>query len=239
MKKAYVKTKGVKKPTNRLLIISAVLSAVLCAGVFSFFLKPDEKIPQMPEVDITEVTPEEIAQVSDPIEIEVPVAPETKQDKKEEATLPKPQEIPQPEETQVFNSNNIRFLMPVKGEITNDYSGSKPQKSKTTGEWRVHSGIDIKAPKGTDVFAPAEGVVTFAQYNKVTGNTVTIDHGNGFISTLYNLDNINTTENEKIKEGAVIGTVGNSAPIEAADEPHLHFELKKDGKTVNPKDYMK
>ncbi|MBQ3181569.1 MAG: M23 family metallopeptidase, partial [Clostridia bacterium] len=135
-------------------------------------------------------------------------------------------------------SADVRITMPVSGDIINEFSGTKPVKSKTLGDWRVHSGIDIKAPKGEAVCAPADGKIIEAYNSKLTGNTVSIEHDGGLVSTLYNLESIAVETGNKVKSGEKIGTVGTSAALESLEEPHVHFELKKEGKTVNPKDYI-
>lgn len=235
MKKVNVKVKPkkVKNSSGRAYIVLMALSAAVCAFVFSFVLRPDKEVVPKAEVDISEVTPEEIAQVSEPVEIEIP---------KEKIPTPPPEKKTEPaekiepvEEEKTFDG---KFSIPVDGEIINEYSASKPVKSKTTGEWRVHSGIDIKAPEGTSVKAPAGGKVIFSGEDRLTGMTVKIDHGDGFVSTLYNLEKINVSNGSQVKKGDTVGTVGTSAVLEAADDPHVHFEIKKDGKTISPKDYM-
>lgn len=226
-----VKPKKTKKSSGRAYIVLTALCAAMCALVFSVVLRPDKKIEELPEIDISEVTPEEIAQVSEPIEIEVPQkTPEPVIEK----TEPEPKE--EPKEEKLFCGE---FSLPVQGEVINEYSGSKPVKSKTTGEWRVHSGIDIKASEGTSVLSPADGMVLEAIDDKLTGLTVKIDHGEGYISTLYNLGKISVGAGEKIEKGKKIGTVGKSALVESKEEPHVHFEIKKDGKYINPEEYIK
>lgn len=244
MKKAYVKVKpkSVKKSWGALYIAAATFSAVLCAVVFSFVLKPSDDFKKDIKIDVTEVTPEEIAQVSESIEITVPKEPEIEKAPTEEVPEPKP-EVVEPDSGEVEQvgifGEELRLLLPVKGEIINEYSGTKPVKSKTTGEWRVHSGIDIKAPSGSGVACPADGKVLACEDNKLTGKTVSIDHGNGYVSTLYNLQSINVENGQKLKEGEIVGTVGNSAAQEMKEDPHVHFEVKKNGKFINPKDIMK
>lgn len=240
MKKAYVKVKpkSTKKSYGKAYIVAAIASALLCAVIFSSVLMPDKEIGEDIKIDITGVTPEEIAQVSEPLEIEVPVTTEIVKEPEREIEVPKEEPI-KAEEAGIFNNADVKLMMPVSGEIISGYSGSKPVKSKTMGDWRVHSGIDIKADAGTKVKAPSDGKVVVAGNNKLTGNTVSIDHGNGFVSTIYNLESINVQQGDSVKEGDVIGTVGNSAPLESMDEPHAHFELKKDGLYVNPQEFIK
>lgn len=226
-----VKPKTTKKSSGRTYIVLTALCGAMCALVFSIALRPEKKIEDLPKVDISEVTPEEIAQVSEPVEIEV--VQKTPEPPHEE---PEPEPKEEPKEEKVFGGE---FSFPVSGEIINEYSGSKPVKSKTTQEWRIHSGIDIKAAEGTEVLAPAEGEILEAGEDKLTGLTVRIDHGEGYVSTLYNLGKISVNAGEKIEKGKKIGTVGKSALLESGEDAHVHFEIKKDGKTINPKEYIK
>jgi len=236
MKKAYVKVKpkSVKKTIMRPYIIATVIGAALCAFAVSYIAKPDELPDNTTKIDISQVTPEEIAQVSEPVEIVVKEEPEV--------TKPEPKEITKPEEeteTAVSKVEETEFAMPVKGEIINEFSGSEPVKSKTMGDWRVHSGIDIKAKSGIDVKCPADGKVTEAKDDSLTGKTVTVDHGKGYVTTVYNLGKISVKKGQQVKKGDVLGVVGISAPVEAAEDAHVHFEMKKDGKFVDPMEYAK
>ena len=103
------------------------------------------------------------------------------------------------------------------------------------GDWRTHNGIDIDAPIGCSVNATAPGTVT-----KVTkgsyGNTVTIEHSNGFKSVYAQLGDVNVKEGDNVEQSSVIGTVGESMGENLKDS-HLHYELYKDGKAVNPEEY--
>ena len=237
MKKAYVKVKpkNVKKSYGKVYIIASVFSALLCAFVFSFVLRANNDIEKDIKIDLTDIKPEEIAQVSEPIEIEVPITPEVKETPKVEISEPEPKTA----ETGVFNAPDIKISMPINGEIINDYSGTKPIKSKTMGDWRTHNGIDIKASTGTPIKTPAEGKVILSEDNKLTGKTISIDHGNGLVSTLYGLESINVKTGDKVSVDTIVGISGNSALLESAEEPHVHFELRKDGKLENPNDYIK
>ena len=234
MKKAYVKVKpkSVKKTLVRPYIIVTVISAALCAFALSYITKPDEVPDNTTQIDISQVTPEEIAQVSEPVEIVV--------EKEPEITKTETKEIPQSEEKAEEVAARVsepEFALPVKGEVINEFSGSKPVKSKTMGDWRVHSGIDIKAKSGIEVKCPADGKVTVAKDDSLTGKTVTVDHGEGYVTTVYNLGTISVKKGQQVKAGEVLGTVGISAPVEAAEDAHVHFEMKKAGKYVNPLEY--
>ena len=132
------------------------------------------------------------------------------------------------------------FAMPVEGEIVRGFAKDSLVYSETLQEWIVHQAIDIKANSRDVVKASAEGRVLAIKSDPRYGLTVIIEHQDGF-KTIYS--NLLTTEfvaeDEKVEKGQSIGTVGNSAVFEIADEPHLHFEMLKDGEYVDPKLYLK
>ena len=102
-------------------------------------------------------------------------------------------------------------------------------------DWRSHDGIDIAADLGCSVCAAADGTVIKVSQESY-GNTVTIEHKDGFKTVYAQLGEVNVVEGDSINVGAVIGTVGQSTG-ESMTEPHLHYELHKDGKPVNPEEY--
>ncbi len=132
-----------------------------------------------------------------------------------------------------------KFIMPVLGEITFDYSMDKLVYSKTLEDWRTHSGVDIAADRGTPVKVVADGVVSQVKNDPRFGITVIIEHSNG-IKTVYS--NLASAEmihpNQKVKQGEIIGSVGDTAIFESAERSHLHFEVLKDDEPVDPKNYL-
>lgn len=132
------------------------------------------------------------------------------------------------------------FKTPVEGEIIKEYAKDKLVYSNTLGEWVTHNGIDIKAAKTTVVKAAAEGTVKSIKNDPRYGLTVVIEHTNGFTSVYSNLLTAEfVVEGEKVKQGQTIGTVGTTANFEVADEPHLHFEITKNGEYLDPTLYIK
>lgn len=103
-------------------------------------------------------------------------------------------------------------------------------------DWRTHNGIDITADLGCSVLCVADGTVTDVS-NRSYGKSVTIEHPNGFKSVYAQLNEISVKAGDTITQGSVIGTVGESTGENTA-EPHLHFELYKDAKPVNPQEYL-
>jgi len=104
---------------------------------------------------------------------------------------------------------------------------------------QMHHGIDYVAETGTPVFASGDGVVTRIEKNRSRsgyGNLVIIDHGvNGLSSYYAHLNSIDVNKNDKIKRGQQIGTVGNTGLSTA---PHLHFEVRINGESVDPLKYI-
>lgn len=102
-------------------------------------------------------------------------------------------------------------------------------------DWRTHNGIDYAAAEGESVHAAAAGTVSRVYSDDMLGATVVIDHGDG-ISTLYgSLADIDSVKvGASVAKGDVIGTVGKSCALEKNLEPHLHFEVLKDGNPENP-----
>lgn len=132
------------------------------------------------------------------------------------------------------------FTIPVEGEIVKKYGKEKLIYSDTLKEWTTHLGIDIKADKTTIVKSSADGCVKSIKNDPRYGLTVVIEHDNGFSSVYSNLLSAEfVTVGENVKLGQTIGTVGNSATFEILDDSHLHFEILKDGESIDPEMYIK
>lgn len=98
-----------------------------------------------------------------------------------------------------------------------------------------HQGIDLSAPRGTPVWAAADGKVVVAEREGAFGRTVVIDHGNGYTTRYAHLKRIKVEHGRRVKRGDVIGTVGASGN---ASGPHLHYEVLRDGAPVDPRPYL-
>ena len=134
----------------------------------------------------------------------------------------------------------LEYVYPVEGEILKSFAMENLVFSETLQEWVVHKGIDIKAPRTTIVKAAEEGTVKSIKNDPRYGLTVIIEHREGYKTIYSNLLTTEfVTEGETVTKGQSIGTVGNSAAFEIADEPHLHFEMLKDDVTVDPTLYLK
>ena len=108
----------------------------------------------------------------------------------------------------------------------------------THNYWATHEGIDFTAEAGSDVKCMFDGQVKSITTDSYNGTVVVIAHQDGFETVYKLLDGVTLKEGADIKQGEVIGKVSDSALAEVASGAHLHLELKKDGKFVNPREYM-
>lgn len=137
-------------------------------------------------------------------------------------------------------TKELEFQKPVDGEIVREYAKDNLIYSETLKEWTTHVGIDIKADKTTVVKSAEAGTVKSIKNDPRYGLTIVVEHDNGFQTVYANLLTSEfVVEGEKVEKGQSIGTVGNTAVFESADEPHLHFEILKDSIQVDPSVYIK
>lgn len=104
-----------------------------------------------------------------------------------------------------------------------------------TGVYQPHNGIDIAGPKGTPIFATADGIVKFAGYQTKLGNTVIIDHGNGIRTYYGHLSKFKVTKGQRINRYDKIGEMGSSGYSTGS---HLHYEVRIGQRPVNPYRYI-
>ncbi|MCM1054314.1 MAG: M23 family metallopeptidase [Bacteroides sp.] len=142
---------------------------------------------------------------------------------------------PQTEPANNFFTAASPRILPVEGEIIGEYSDGELVKSQTLNLWQTHDGVDIAAEIGTDVRACGEGTVSDIREDALWGVCVSIDHGDGSISSVCGLDiNVPVAIGQEIACGDIIGKAGNTAECECSLAPHIHFEVKKDGSYISP-----
>ena len=142
---------------------------------------------------------------------------------------------------QVINLSAL-YIKPAAGYMSKKHNPDKPEYSVTMNDYRTHMGIDIDSEVGINVKAISDGIISNIYDNPLMGKTIVIDHSDNIQSIYMNLqENLpkNITIGTKVKGGEVIGGVGETALIEISDVPHLHLEMKKDGKYIDPLDYIK
>ena len=144
------------------------------------------------------------------------------------------------EEIVMTDSKEISFVNPLENvEVVKDYSENRLQFNSTLKQWEAHKAIDLKAAVGTKVFAVESGEIVGIETTHLYGTTITIKHADGFESRYSSLsDKVSVSVGDKVSAGAEIGTVDNSAKGELEGGSHLHFELLKNEKKVDPNLYF-
>ena len=146
------------------------------------------------------------------------------------------------QETSAKSEENqeLSFQKPVEGEIVKEFAKDNLIYSNTLEEWTTHTGIDIKADKTTVVNSAEAGTVKSIKNDPRYGLTIVVEHTGGYETVYSNLLTSEfVVEGEKVEKGQALGTVGNTAAFEIADEPHLHFEILKDSVAIDPSIYIK
>lgn len=237
-------------------VILAILTFAITYVVYSNVLNKDSQDLTQKITDIGTQTEGTLSEASNPIGKNVNEVKEEQEntekiainttnvekqteEKKNETIETKAQE----EKKQEIKKEEIKdptFAKPVEGDIIKEFASENLIYSETLKEWVTHNGIDIKAEKACIVKASSEGTVKSIKNDPRYGITIVIEHTNGYASVYSNLLTAEfVKEGEKVKQGQTIGTVGNTSAFEIADEPHLHFEILKDNKYLNPSEYIK
>jgi hypothetical protein len=137
--------------------------------------------------------------------------------------------------TQQGVKSNIVIQAPIKGTFQNsgNFSFNATDPRHPTG----HMGVDMRAPAGTAIYPFASGVVTNVGTNPKGGNTISIQHGDGFRTYYAHLATAKVQKGDRVDNNTVIGTVGTSGNA-AGTWPHLHFQVWKDNQIQNPARYF-
>jgi len=124
-------------------------------------------------------------------------------------------------------------IMPTQGWLSSAFTSMRSHPILHVA--RPHEGIDVTAPMGTPIEAPAAGRVTDAGWESGYGNTVTIDHGFGTVTKFAHASKILVREGQRVSRGQRIALVGNTG---LATGPHLHYEVHVNGRPVDPLRYV-
>lgn len=220
---------------------------------------PTTEISTQPDVEAN-AAEEEAAEVSGYAEVEVPAAvtePEEQavmepaeaeqevmaaETEAAEAAAPAEEEVSLPvasEET-VLEEPALTLSWPAEGEVIGIYSDTELIYHEAMGDWRTHTGIDISADLGTQIFAAGDGTVTAIEDDPVTGTTITLSHENGLESMYGNLDpdTICVSVGDVVSTHDTLAYVGSSAAGESIQTGYVHFAVSLDGVSVDPLDYL-
>lgn len=129
------------------------------------------------------------------------------------------------------------FGWPVDGEVIGAFSNTELTYSPVMGDWRTHNGVDLACDLGTQVRAAAAGTVVAVGADPLTGTTLTLEHENSLVTVYGNLDadTLTVALGDSVEAGAILGCVSSGNELA---QPCLHFSILKDGKAVNPTDFI-
>ena len=137
-------------------------------------------------------------------------------------------------------ADETKFVLPLDScELIKDFSADRLQFNSTLKQWESHKAVDLKAEVGDGVKAICDGKILAVETTHLKGTTITIEHSGGFVSSYSSLNSdVGVKVGDRVKAGSIIGNVDNSAKGELDQGTHLHFELSKDGKKVDPNLYF-
>ncbi len=130
---------------------------------------------------------------------------------------------------------DIPSIWPIQGDYRTILSPYGPRGKRRGGPGRFHRAVDIKAPAGTPIIAAAPGEVKQVGSGGAYGKLVVIEHARGYASAYAHLSAIQVTPGQKVNQGEQIGKCGRTGN---ASTPHLHYEVRRDGKYLDPTNYL-
>jgi len=184
---------------------------------------PDER----PALTVPEQVPTH--PVQKPVEITLPDEPA--------AADPKPAE--EAAASEAAPAAPAVFTWPVKGEVLRGHSVETLAPDPTMGDWRTHAGLDVAAKLGTRVLCMTRGTVAEIWEDDALGTCIRVEHGGGLESVYANLSPEPTVKvGDSMEIGDILGAVGTTADAEIGMQPHLHLEVFREGKSVDPMELL-
>ena len=160
---------------------------------------------------------------------------ETEPEEKEPIVQP----VIQPVEIAEVEELLPQVISPLDGTTVTVFSMTELMYDETMGDWRTHNGLDIRASEGDAVKTAADGKVVEVIDDELMGTTVFIEHAGGYTTQYSSLqEDLPVGKGQEVFSGDIIGYVGTTAAAESTMGPHLHFSVFKDGKTVDPEEYV-
>ena len=132
------------------------------------------------------------------------------------------------------------LVLPVKGVISKQHDATLQVYSNTMADYRVHLGVDIVTTENAPVYAAADGTIEKIWEDVKMGYCIAVKHSGDCVTVYKNLGETlpeGIAEGVSVRSGQLIATIGNSAMVEIAEEPHLHFEMTVAGLSVDPLEY--
>ena len=226
-----VKSNSNKESKNIKALFSVVCLCVIALGMIVYFSSTHEAKPNTVNENTTlEITTEvqRAVTVKETTKASTTKAPST--------TKAKPTEPASMEQGESNTPYKSFYKYPISEAVFKGYT-EELVFDKTMGDWRAHAAVDFVGDVGDDVVAINDGIVLDVHTDNMLGIVVEIDHGGKLVAKYCGLESVAVKKGSRVDIGNKIGTLG-TVPAEGADEAHLHFETRIDGKTVNPLDVM-
>ena len=133
----------------------------------------------------------------------------------------------------------LKTAAPVAGQTVAEFAADCLGYNETTRDWRTHAGLDIAAGEGAQVCAAAAGTVYSVYDDEELGMTVVITHDGGYTTQYASLAaEVSVAPGDAVALGQPIGTVGTTALLESALEPHVHFSVTCNGDPMDPAEFL-
>ena len=203
------------------LALAAALIIIITAAIASNRTKEPSKLPE------------------DNTQTERPT--DTPKDTETPTEQPTEKPVEQPTGSTQVGNKIPSFILPVSGVLSNKHDPDLQVFSPTMNDYRVHLGIDLVTKENASVYAAADGKVSKIWVDPMMGYCLAITHSGNCVTIYKNLSDVlpaGITEGTSVRSGQLIATVGDSAMVEIASEPHLHFEMTVGDLAVDPLEYF-
>ncbi len=227
-KKSFMQKVKNSKVNRAAVVSTAMLLTAILVIVGVTVASNRSKKDDIKEPDVTTKVPS-----TDTQPVELPEETEPPESSKE--TTPPSTNVSKPTEDTMPS-----LVLPVKGAVSKKHDATLQVYSTTMADYRVHLGIDIVTNESAPVYAAADGKIEKIWEDVKMGYCMAVKHGGDCMTIYKNLGEIlpeGIDEGVSVRSGQLIATVGNSAMIEIAEEPHLHFEMTVAGLSVDPLEY--
>lgn len=141
--------------------------------------------------------------------------------------------------TEPTSEKRLSVGRPLEGETVTAFAADHLAFNETTRDWRTHEGMDFRADDGQEVCAAADGTVYAIYEDESLGMTVVLQHADGYTTHYSNLnEDVPVSVGQSVKQGDVLGSVGATACVETALQPHLHFAVYQNNAPVDPEEFF-
>lgn len=224
-------------------VVTLSLVGALTVGIASVVIGTNNKLSNMAKnqeniqesLKFYDIATEELKKEKPIIDVTVKATEEKKE-------MPEERKVSSDSDTAVAAkysfSENDNLIWPVEGKIIMNYNMDSTVFYKTLGVYKVNPAINIAAQTGTPVLAAASGVVTKISKNEETGNTVTVDIGNGYETTYGLLSDVAVKEGSLLMAKDKIGNVSEPTNYYTEEGSNLYFKMTKKGEPVDPNKYL-